>query len=176
MKERCFRVIEIVLSRLEIGAIIPSTILGKACITSTCASMLCISGVWVSVSKSSWGLFNYHTPFSYVSEYPSNCNGMIKIPRLRIAKAVVDLDENRTSSGGHPMLCSEQKPVAMMRVISRKYWKHGRLVLALWSGNGATAKACFLRPKHRKIAGFDVDSTCMTKMRPERVFITSAET
>lgn len=71
-----------------------------------------------------------------------------------------------TSFGRRPMLRPEQKAIAVMRHIRRKFSNPGGMVLDTCMSTATTAKACSMDPKHQYRTECDVDSACVEKMMP----------
>lgn len=93
---------------------------------------------------------NYHMAPTYVSEFPPFANVPFGIPKLLFLKTLNDMDKALTVSGRRSMLRAEQKNLAIVRNIFRKFSHPAGLVLAPCLGAGATANASFVGTKKSK--------------------------
>lgn len=76
------------------------------------------------------------------------------------------MDKPVTNSERRPMLLLEQKPVAVVQHIPRKFFRLVAMDFDPCMRIGATAEACLVEPQHRKFTGCDSNGACVERMIP----------
>lgn len=98
--------------------------------------------------------------------FPSNTNDVTGLLKLSFTETVFNIEAAPDASGRRPMLRPKQNPILLMCFIIRKLTKGGDMVLDVFMGTGATAKAFLLEPRRRNFTGCVVDSECVFKLMP----------
>jgi len=83
------------------------------------------------------------------------------IPHLPASERVKEFSDKKSS-----LLRPEQKNVAIMRELVEQYSNPGDIVVDMFAGTFAMAKACLSVGKARKFAGCDADANCVNTSRP----------
>lgn len=99
----------------------------------------------------------YSVASQFREEFISDTKVISKIPRLSFLETAFKRGirpEVTTCAWRMPMFRSAQKPITLMSCLIRKYTQPGAMVPDLCLRGGATAKACLLLAKYRKLMVF----------------------
>ena len=102
---------------------------------------------------------NYSVPPETCSSHPLWTNVIVNVERLQPGEVLYR--ERGAGPGAPQMLRPEQKSTKMLRDVIRKFTQPGDLVMDLFSGTAATAKACLSLDEHRRFVGCDIDGDCV---------------
>jgi len=110
------------------------------------------------------------------SLHPAWTNLTTNIPKLEPEEVVYkNMDGHPGRAGRRPMLRPEQKNMIWMKALIGKFTGPGDLVMDMFAGTYATAKACLMTDKHRKFVGCDSDQECTDTGRVALVHIFASQ-
>lgn len=106
--------------------------------------------------KDSVDMVNYRWAGDIDCRHKAWTSDMDNIPNISGGERLMFVD----GDGSRRMVRPEQKSIALMRALVRKWTNPGDLVMDCFAGTFSTAKACFDLDHHRRFIGCEKDSHC----------------